>query len=74
MEERELTEQGEAFITAGMRFYRHKVPFEEITGDAAGGEHLIVDLGNPLDFVDLRAGMRGAGAGILSRAPIHTVG
>lgn len=42
MEERELTEQGEAFIRGWYARIDAKVPFEEIVGDTAG-ESLIVD-------------------------------
>ena len=64
MEERELTEQGEAFIRGWYARIDAKVPFEEIAGDTAG-ESLIVDFpGNPLAFFFFLCWYRGS-AGIL---------
>ena len=55
MEERELTEQGEAFIRGWYARIDAKVPFEEIAGDTAG-ESLIVDFpGNPRDFCGFKS-------------------
>ena len=73
MDERELTEQGEAFIRGWYARIDAKVPFEEIVGDTAG-ESLIVDFpGNPLDFCGFKSWYEGQCRDFTGRHQLHTV-